>query len=278
MKEGGSGNVVKWIKRGVISLLLLFIFAVFTVPFVWPIEFLWALLVGWITHSVRMLRVVNWNIEAVLLSLSALIVAVVSLHFVITSLRKKGSWKWKQSVVVSTVVLLLCGMAIAFSGVIHQIAWLGREPITERRGMARATRVINNLKDIYVGLREYEFTHKKPAPSIFVMFEGVHSSYGQDEYNHLMRPIMREGDSLVYYGVSMFVAPADVMLAHTSSPVYSGGWVCLMADGRAMTIYEEAKMKGMVERTMHYLANPIPREESSEGGGSQTGSSQQEGE
>jgi len=218
--------------------------------FVWPVELLWTMASGWFTHIVRMLRELSWDIGAIALSLTALLVAVVSLHYIITSLKKeKGTWRWKNTVGASGAVLLLCGMAIAVSGVIHQLAWLAREPVTERSGISDSTRITMSLKDMYVGLHDYQVELGKPAASI----EEMLVARGQDGvgFHMLMKPILKRGDSLVYYGSP--VNGREILIAHTSSPAYSGGWVCLLADGSTPVISDPRRLEVLIAKTREHL-------------------------
>jgi hypothetical protein len=211
-----------------------------------------------------MLAEIQWSWGAIFFSLLALLVAVSSMHFLLRNIRnvKQSKWGWRQSTGVTAVVLFLCGMAIAFSGIIHQLAWLGREKIIERSGVPESTRVIGSLKDIYVTLRNYEFYKDAVPPSINHAFKEM--GLDEDDYERCMRPILRIGDSLVYYHFPVLEAPPNAVLAHTASPAYSRGWVCLMADGAARWVIDKAELEAMQKVTLDYLKERAGSEEEQE--------------
>ena len=172
------------------------------------------------------------------------------MHCLINRLKKVSNWEWRYSFGYTTVMLLLCGMAIAVSGMLHQAVWLLREPMLENYGVSDSTRVSMNLKDMAVLLRFYEKEHGRPALSIKEVVRA-------HDLEKLMRPILSKGDDVVYYPLPAEAKDNNgglLLYLHTVSPAYDELWICVMSDGSPRLIGDREELSKLQLATEKFLS------------------------
>jgi hypothetical protein len=130
----------------------LVVLQLFEVPF--------RLLCGWAVHAWVTLPPLlpRWN--ELLLPLAALGLALWMIdRFIRWALAAKGSeprWQGRHTLSATFLLLLGAAAAIAMSGIVHQMVWLGAEPWWGNgRGMQQ-TIALSNARQIAVAIKEFE--------------------------------------------------------------------------------------------------------------------------
>lgn len=140
-----------------VSLLLLLaaglgLILLFEVPF--------RLLCGWAVHVWVTLPPLlpRWN--DLLLPMAALGLALwLTDRFIRWALVAKGSklpWQGRHTVSATFLVLLGAAAAIAMSGIVHQMVWLGAEPWWGKGRGYQLTEAVSNARQIAVAVQEFE--------------------------------------------------------------------------------------------------------------------------
>ena len=146
-----------------VALVLLSILASFAAPF----QLIYALAAGWMIHGLRVVPDFLSNWQLALLPVAALVLAWVIGHRLIrwwlTSRghQAAGAWTMRRSGVVLGLVVLCGAAAIAFSGLAHQMMWLGQTKWTERNTRSDLILKINDTRQVMMMLYEFEHYHDR---------------------------------------------------------------------------------------------------------------------
>jgi prepilin-type processing-associated H-X9-DG protein len=138
--------------------------------FALPLDFLIAMFLGWGFYLAQVVPEVRVTWESVALAVVLLAIFAVGLHAFLSWIygqiqadeKPPKPWPRRWSAVVVCLILLMFVSGIAAIGVIHQSGWLlrSKEPLVESDGSARSaarrSQSTNNLKQIGLGLYNYE--------------------------------------------------------------------------------------------------------------------------
>jgi len=200
---------------------------------------------GWFAHSRRVCSSLTW--EALVAIPIVLATVVACIHYVMLNLPAVKIWRWKNSLVLGLAFSFFTGAVAAVAGGAAQIYELSHQPMTQRLGSSSSPE--RSMYHLFGRLMEYEAVHEKSPSSIEELFEDT--SYGWD-YATSMEPVLRKGDSIVYYGGALFREELR-LIAHTTSPGYDGGWLCLMSDGGTKVVKDLTELKLMIEKSKAYV-------------------------
>jgi hypothetical protein len=165
---------VRWVKVTLWTLLIAFVaLAVLGIPlgrlFV---EFIGLLLLGWLLFLSRVLPQITLNWEIAFNAGVALGLALFGLHRILCWWRKRSDelaaspWRFAWTVKISAMVLLLFATSIAAVGIVHQIAWLCREPrVIVMIGWGEQSREMSDLKQVATACRLYADDHEGRFPA-----------------------------------------------------------------------------------------------------------------
>lgn len=134
------------------------------------IEAPFALLFGWISFLSRVLPEVKPNGPVVLVGLTALVLFAGGIHGLGRAWRPTaGRWKWTWTAAVVLGGLLLFSAGIAAIGTTHQVAWLATsdQPLVGEslgRGLGASNRKLNEMKQISLGMAQYEGIYQSLPP------------------------------------------------------------------------------------------------------------------
>ena len=122
------------------------------------------LMFGWAIHGFVMFPGFLAQWPKALLPLACLALALWLAHrFTRWWISARGTsvdWKSVHTVAVTALLLLGSAAAIAMSGIVHQVAWLGGQPwFEEGPGAMRKTIAISNAKQLILGLEDHVEAH-----------------------------------------------------------------------------------------------------------------------
>ena len=162
--QKGVGRAVKYVF---VACLLALVLAVITGISV-PLEFVFQLLVGWFLFLMKNTSSIKLNGEMILCGCGALALAVWGGHRLLVWVRNGSVWKWSWTLSLTAMMLMLFVSSVAMTGVIHQVAWMSSEPLTESniRAIARRVQNTSNAKQVFYLLVEYDEEHKKLPDSL----------------------------------------------------------------------------------------------------------------
>ena len=112
-----------------------------------------ALFLGWLAHTFRVLPLLEWNAELIFCFLLALTLATWMLHRALNWLHKQGTlkqaWTAKRTLALTSLLLMLFGMSVAMTGIVHQSIWVMKGPITRTNRASELTNALNSGKTYF---------------------------------------------------------------------------------------------------------------------------------
>lgn len=135
-----------------------------------PFELLTLLLLGWLNYLREVLPRTSFDPEIAFNAVVALGLGLFGLHRILCwwASRREGPsrpWRFGWTAKISLMVLLLFATSIAAVGIVHQIAWLCREPkVIVMTGIGWQTRELSDLKQVATGCRLYALDHEGRFP------------------------------------------------------------------------------------------------------------------
>lgn len=155
-----AARVVKGILYGVLILFLIALFLPIVVRSPFFLEIPFRVLFGWTIHAWKAIPHLFGKWQEAVLPLGCLLMAAVIAHrFVRRWVDEKfpdRTWKIKHTAAVLSLLLLGSGAAIAASGVVHQMFWLGSERMIESNRRGDLTMATSNGRQLMLALFEYE--------------------------------------------------------------------------------------------------------------------------
>lgn len=178
---------------------------------VWLPLALWHLATGWIRHLFINLPHLRWNPTTIALSLGAAAFALVLLHRFLLGISARPI---RRSVTVRAAGIFLAttAAAIAMTGIVHELAWLARSPLTYDRSGSARTETISNGKQLFLALLELdqEGIHPHTVEEVLDHYPGIDdivsypATYRRNGY--------KEPFVLFHPGVSLSKLPPDAPL------------------------------------------------------------------
>lgn len=199
-------------------------------------EALGRLLTGWFRHLVVNLPVIDWNLTTIALGLGSAIVATAIAHGLIRVLKRK-SWTRRQTLMVSGLFLATTAGAIGMTGIVHQLAWLGKTRLTQSdRYVALASSRSNGNQLFFMLLEKDQVSGSFPA-SLYELVD-FHSSAAGILTSKPRGSLVEEPFILLQPGKNTS-DPWDIPLL--ASPLIDGkNHIVVRLDGSAVTMTPEA--------------------------------------
>ncbi|MCB1235125.1 MAG: hypothetical protein KDM91_08650 [Verrucomicrobiae bacterium] len=92
---------------------------------------------GWYSFMVREFPRITWNGFAVAQAVFAFGITMGGFHYLATVFSgRRRRWRWRWTVGFNGMLLLLFAAAISMTGIVHQAAWLSREPLVTNKNRA----------------------------------------------------------------------------------------------------------------------------------------------
>ncbi|MCP5537643.1 MAG: hypothetical protein H7A51_15600 [Akkermansiaceae bacterium] len=242
----------------VIGLVLLF-FGVVVFGSTILVEIPYHLAVGWVFFLLSNVRALELNWEMAACGVGALLLAVFGFHRFLIWVRKDKPWKWSWTVSMTAMMLMLFAASISMTGIIHQLGWMAREPLTQSSNRALLTVNVSNAKQIFYSLVEYEDEHGQfPDHLQALVIEGLVSAGAMEELSfhpereRATEPWIYLGEGKSFFDGSEKEGSNEYPLIISPRPV-RGKWVVLRIDG-AVTSYPTQSLM----RKYPWLAERLP--------------------
>jgi hypothetical protein len=133
----------------------------------------------------------------------ALALGVFGLHRILRTCVKRSDdesvqWRLGWTMKIAVMVLLLFGTSIASIGIIHQIAWLSREPkvVLMEGGMSHQTRELSDLKQVGLALRQAASDNGGKFPNTL---EQLYPTYLDSRKMLFVRPLENDPPQRIVY-------------------------------------------------------------------------------
>ncbi|MCP5545859.1 MAG: hypothetical protein H7A50_00645 [Akkermansiaceae bacterium] len=134
-----------------------------------PLEFVIRVLIGWVFHLRDAgLPAVMGNAGALWFPLACLVLAGWMAHrfLVWWAAARNRTWRPGTSACLVALFVLASASAIAMSGVFHQMMWLAGSKIVESNRRTNLTMAINNLRQLWLVVMDFEAEHGRHAESL----------------------------------------------------------------------------------------------------------------
>lgn len=170
--RGRAARIVSSVVR-ILALLMIVLFVFFFIQAVLgtlPFQFVGLLLFGWVGFLGRALPQITFNWEIAFDAAVAMGLAVFGLHRILCWWAKQqgdetAKWRLGWTLKITVMVLLLFATSIAAVGMVHQIAWLCREPnLIVMGGVGRQTRELSYAKQLGTAAKLYAMDHQDRFP------------------------------------------------------------------------------------------------------------------
>lgn len=135
-----------------------------------PFQLVGLLLFGWVAFLGRTIPQLTFNWEIAFDAAVALALALFGLHRILcwwTKQRGDEAMKWRfgWTAKITVMVLLLFAASISAVGIVHQIAWLCREPdLIVMIGRGRQTLELSNIKQLATAAKIYSVYNEDRFP------------------------------------------------------------------------------------------------------------------
>ena len=201
-----------------------------------------ALFLGWLAHTFRVIPLLDWNAELIFCFLLALTLATWMLHRALNWLHKQGTlkqaWTPKRTLALTSLLLMLFGMSVAMTGIVHQSIWVMKGPIAQSNHRSRTTNEINNVKQLYTACFSYAKDHKGNMPSNLRLL--IDEGLLDEDHILLYQPQNRDlpPEPWVYYPWTLSDR-TNLIVLHSSSPAFNGRWIVGQLNGAVQTVSNE---------------------------------------
>lgn len=232
-------------------LVLLFILAIALGPELFIFQIPYFLSCGWLHYLARVLPMVQVNWGMIFSGVTAFALAVIVSHLVLRwfwhQKRAGQKWRLKWTTSICLLVPVLFGISIAVGGIVHQTAWLMREPNwVEDVNRGRVTRNMSNARQIVTCLRIWSSEHEGQYPE---RLEQLFIDGALDE-NRIFYYVTEPGNTpelFEYLHGLNDSDPANIPLVVAPRATPRGVWVMAMNDSSIITVKTEEFNKAISE-------------------------------
>lgn len=158
------------LKRALLPacLVLGVVAALLAVGLVVPLQFLALMVGGWVPYLRRTVPQIEWNLEPIAIGVGCLVALAVFGHRSATWLHAgwrreppdlaRRPWRLRWSLSALAMFVLLFASAISSVGVVHQLAWLAREPTLTVGGgyHSKVKRTMSSLRTVGTAVESYQ--------------------------------------------------------------------------------------------------------------------------
>ena len=213
------------------------------------------LLAGWFLFIWRVLPLVQVNPSLAFSSLMSLAFAMWFLHRAVSGLclrsGAKTKWAIRHTLAVTTLSLVLCGAAIAVTGVGHQIAWLKQGPLSY--DFKNDRRVLMRARNLCAVLKEWADDHNGQYP---LTLQQLVPKYMDEEsfFDYYSWSAVSDGEAepLVYLGGFLTTSdPDNLPLIVSPRPSASGEYLLARKDMSARPVSPEVYQQAMAGWRSH---------------------------
>ncbi len=220
-----------------------------SVPY-WMLQLPFHVLLGWFFFMKSHLSAATLDWTRCLTSLLVLLVAVLCLHGLIFSWRKRlqpvaPPWRWRSSLALIFVSLALAVAAIVFVGGIRQTAWLREDSFTESQGAPSRMRFASQARTIMMTARQYAAEHDGKYPDdLITLAEWAIRELQDDRIKHYLlfqASPASTPEPWLYFGRGLTDSdPGDTLVIASPHPV-KGRRIAGHLDG-AVSVLPEGKI------------------------------------
>ena len=248
----------------------LFLIAFVTaLPIWWIFELAWVLLTGWFYHITRVAPKLEWNLELVFCFLLALALGTWMLHRCFLWFHQQGvlkkAWTPRVTLSLTALLLMLFGMSVAMTGIVHQTIWIMKGPVARYHGRSMHVIAINEAKNLFVACLSYAHDHEGCLP------ENLNELLPNDDYTDggyvefpeelFYQPENQEFplEPWVYYPWTTSDRTRLIMF-HSSSPAFQGKWIVAKLDSSVRLVSDE-EFQAMLAETKAEIRKKAAAEE-----------------
>jgi hypothetical protein len=221
------------------------------------------LLMGWFYFIRRVTPSVEVNFGLVFSSLLALGLSVWLLHRAVSGGCLKygqiAKWNFGHTLAITALTLVLFGAAIAGTGIGHQFAWLGREPMVSYSGQDR--RKLGAASSLCEMLNAWAAEHEGRYPSSLRQFAPKYEepeviaklSSWSAGLGHPSEPLVFLGDSLTASD------PGNLPLIVSPRPFVDGRYLLALKDESVRAVSPEVYQQAMADWRAHSTRIRVPK-------------------
>lgn len=222
------------------------------------IRLIWALVTGWFTHLIRVLPRLDWNPELIFCFLLALGLSTWMFHRFLNWLHQQGTlrqaWTAKRTLALTSLLLMLFGMSVAMTGIIHQSIWVMKGKVFQNSGsLSELTNSIGKAKNLYVACFHYASDHNGIFPQAVDRTALINDGYITPEnqlFSYQPQNKSLPPEPWVYYPRKTTDNP-NLILLHSSSAAFNGKWIVAKLDGSVQAVSEEEFQKFLAFSRKH---------------------------
>ncbi len=220
---------------------VLFVLA-FVAGMVYQLELIYHLVMGWLFFVVSNVKNLETNLEMIACGVGALGMATYGLHYLLNWLRGERAWKWPWTLTITSLMLMLFAASISMTGMIHQLGWMMREPLTQSTRRTSLVSNTNYAKQFFYLLIEYddEFGDLPPNLEALLELEGVNEEVMKEFRFSSGRG--KPSEPWLYFGAgeSILVNEPGTSSGLLISPrPISGKWIMLRSNGSVKQLTTE---------------------------------------
>ena len=227
------------------------------------LEFPFRLAFGWIFYFFDVVPKTQLNLELLLSSLGALLLAATGLQFFMARLFVPRRWPWRWTLMWCGLLVVMFGTSIAAVGIVHQTGWLFRLPKwIDMRGFGVRMQALNQAKHVLIAARIHAKEHEGRLPDTCAEMMPEIVSEARIFWATMDRGMPLE--PLVYAGAGLSdTDDGNLLVIWTQRPSADGRRVVMRLDGSGSFVREEEFQSMLVSRqaflNRHEAAVKTPR-------------------
>lgn len=216
------------------------------------LEFPFRLDLGWIPYLFDVVPKTRGNLELLLSSLGALLLAAAGLQFFMSRLFVSGRWPWRWTLMWCGLLVVMFSTSIAAVGIVHQMGWLFRLPKWIEWSGFGVPQALNNAKLIIMAARIYAEEHEGRLPDTCTEMMPEIVSEARIFWATMDRGMPLE--PFVYAGAGLNDQdPGDLPVVWSPRPNADGWRVVARLDGRTEAMHED-KFQEVLTKLREHLA------------------------